>query len=256
MAIPYTTGLDENYFIRRSRQLMAYAVKGEPEEGVCPLCEGIGRLVSVEEGRRVVRPCSCAREEQARQRLKNTGLPRALVESCTFAAFAATAPLLEKMKRTVMAYAEKPSGWLLLAGQEGSGKTHLAVAAAAALSERDYDVCWMDWRFENGWLKRVDADPGERLRRIRRLQQCQVVLIDDLLRSADRPSTADLNLAMEILGYRYDNGLPTLLTTQWTPKKLSGMSTALTDRILERSRESLAVIPADQTYNMRLRSRQ
>ena len=43
------TNASENSFLERTRKILPYAVKTEPEPGVCPYCNGEGYLFSRKE---------------------------------------------------------------------------------------------------------------------------------------------------------------------------------------------------------------
>src|SRR3989441_3337033 len=96
----------------------------------CPLCDDTGwRPVEDNGTRRVVR-CDCWRESVGRQRLSDAHIPKRY-QHCTLANFAAYNESLERAvaqaRRVADAFPVVSRG-LLLEGQPGVGKTHLAVA--------------------------------------------------------------------------------------------------------------------------------
>jgi DNA replication protein DnaC len=96
----------------------------------CPLCDDTGWKPIEENGvRRVVR-CDCWREQVGHNRLADAQIPKRYLH-CTLANFTTYNESLEravaKAKRVAEAYPVINQG-LLLEGQPGVGKTHLAVA--------------------------------------------------------------------------------------------------------------------------------
>lgn len=244
----------DNHFIKRTQELIKYAVRSEPEEGVCPRCKGLGWYPFREEdGTTHIFTCDCAVKKKIDQLVINSGIPEHLAKQSSYDSFHPDDPALDKMKRIAMDYAQKPEGWLLLSGQRGCGKTHLAVATALALMEKGMGLRYMNWRSELASLKRQDGPSEGRERRLQELSTCPVLLIDGFLQAAGRPTEADVNLAAEILEQRYDRGLPTILTTLWSCREMAAFSAPLADRIYQRSRQSSFHILEDSRFNYRLR---
>ena len=103
----------------------------------CPLCDDTGWKPVEENGvRRVVR-CDCWRAQVGRKRLADANIPRRY-QHCTLANFTAYNESLEKAvaraQRVAEAFPVVNQG-LLLEGQPGVGKTHLAVAVLKQVIE-------------------------------------------------------------------------------------------------------------------------
>jgi len=96
----------------------------------CPLCDDTGWKPVEENGVRRVTRCDCWREGISRQRLSQANIPRRYLH-CTLANFVAYNETLERAVAEARRIAEAfpvVSRGLLLEGQPGVGKTHLAVA--------------------------------------------------------------------------------------------------------------------------------
>ena len=103
----------------------------------CPLCDDTGWKPVEEHGvRRVVR-CDCWRAQVGQNRLANSNIPKRY-QHCTLANFTAYNESLEKAvaraQRVAEAFPVVNQG-LLLEGQPGVGKTHLAVAVLKQVIE-------------------------------------------------------------------------------------------------------------------------
>ena len=96
----------------------------------CPLCDDTGWKPVETRGVRRVARCDCWREGLGHQRLDDAKIPKRY-QHCTLANFTAYNESLEqavaKARRVVEAFPVNTRG-LLLEGQPGVGKTHLAVA--------------------------------------------------------------------------------------------------------------------------------
>jgi DNA replication protein DnaC len=96
----------------------------------CPLCDDTGWKPTDEHGSRRVVRCECWREQVGQHRLADANIPKRYLH-CTLDNFSAYNESLEhavaKARRVTEAFPVNTRG-LLLEGQPGVGKTHLAVA--------------------------------------------------------------------------------------------------------------------------------
>ena len=137
-------------------------------------------------------------------------------------------PAATKCKERVQVYGmsfldgDLPVGknWLILFGDYGLGKSHLGAAiireAIDAGMQNVYFRVWPEY------LKRLQAtfnnnnSDGETEQEISaELQQGQLVVIDDL--DKRQPSEWVKGTLYEVLNYRYNHGLPTVLTFNYGP---------------------------------------
>lgn len=168
------------------------------------------------------------------------------------------------LKNRVMAYAkaigqgktEKPT--LILYGWYGNGKSHLAASVIRYCVDLEIRPCY--FRIWSDYLKRIQAtykrDDEEQDGReteadiIAELQTGKVVVIDDL--DKRRPSGFVRDTLYEVLNYRYNKELPTILTFNYGPDdadpKAPGrpaletyLGRAVLDRILD-TRKSFDII--------------
>jgi len=123
---------------------------------------------------------------------------------------AATLAYMHKTMDDHKAYALQPTGWIVIQGDPGTGKTHLAYATAiAALTNglavyintindmlEDLRAAYSSDMFDDrlGFLKRVE-----------------LLMIDDL--GAQRVTDWASDTLYQIINYRYSNNLPLLVTT-------------------------------------------
>jgi DNA replication protein DnaC len=74
------------------------------------------------------------------------------------------------------------------------------------------------------------------------MKQVDVLYWDDLFKHPKEPTSFEIDLAFEVLNYRYLNLKPTIISSERTPNELLAIDEALGSRILERSKGHLAVI--------------
>ena len=170
----------------------------------------------------------------------------------TFATYQADDEWQRRIYAAAKAYAAAPAGWFLAGGQVGSGKTHICTAILQELSLR-YPVRYMLWRDESARIKALLNEP-EGVERMRDLKTAPVLYIDDLFKGAERPTQGDLNIAFELLNYRYnDERLYTIISTEKLLDELIAIDEAIGSRIAERSKGHRVQINRDPARNWRTR---
>ncbi len=121
---------------------------------------------------------------------------------------------LQGALRAARAFARDPDGWLVLIGNSGCGKTHLAVAVANAHLERGGDVFFA---FVPDLLDhlRYTFSPDSRVtydELFDRIKQAPLLVLDDL---GAESSTAWANEKLyQIIVHRHHARLPTVITTR------------------------------------------
>lgn len=158
---------------------------------------------------------------------------------------------LELALQAAYSFAEQPRGWLTFLGEPGCGKTHLASAIAHELTrrgERTLFVVAADLLNHLRETFRPDATIGydSRMEEIRR---ASVLILDDLSIEARGMSSWAREKFYEILIYRFDYLLPTVITSIQKPDE---MDLRLRSRVYNRSRGQVVGIAA-RAYKGRIR---
>jgi DNA replication protein DnaC len=110
-------------------------------------------------------------------------------------------------------YARAPHGWLVLEGTYGCGKTHLAAAVANARIEQDENVLFITApdlldHLRTTYGPTADIGYDEMFDRLRNIP---LLVLDDL--GVENPSPWAQEKLFQLLNYRYNHKLPTIITT-------------------------------------------
>jgi DNA replication protein DnaC len=161
-------------------------------EAACARCGGSGWIIVEREGVSGAEHCGCAAPARARTLLGGAGIPPLYAQAAldNFDAQQKDHPLayraLSKAMVDVLTYANQfpdvPKPGLLLMGESGTGKTHLAVAALRMLILRGFAGVFFDYQ---NLLDRIragyDATAGASDREAyRAAMEAEILLLDDL----------------------------------------------------------------------------
>ena len=215
----------------------------------CPKCRDTGMITKEIDGMEFGVPCECQIEKSYMRRLARSGLAK-LAEEKRLDNFIATSPYQERIKRKAEKYiSEKSDRWFFIGGQVGCGKTHVCTAIAVQLIRQGNPLRYMLWRDEATTLKALVGDAEKYIREIGKFKAVKVLYIDDLFKG--RVSEADINLAFEIINYRYNSGLRTIISSEYQLAELKNIDDALASRIFESSRGYRLDIKREEGRNWR-----
>src|SRR5580700_3922786 len=225
---------------------------------ICPICEDSGlRLTIQSDGERYAQPCECRLQVQAARLLNRASIPKRY-EHCTLETFEAGYPGADRslaaahmMARNFVAgYPVTTEGkGLLLTGNVGVGKTHLAVGILQALIlEKGVRGLFCDYR---ELLKRIQESYNPlvattELEILAPVFEAEVLILDEL--GAQKPTDWVWDTVALILNTRYNDKRTTLITTNYPnaaalgarPKSELSREEGLGDRIGERMRSRIA----------------
>ena len=245
---------EEWFRINLENRVAAYnAVKGD-EDGTgiaCPVCNNKGTVafVSPDTGNFTIRPCKCYGPRRTVKRLQKCGVWHQ-AQRCKLDNFQTDNPTRQVMKSVTEAFLREPKGhWLMLCGQSGAGKTHLCTAAFVTLIDR-LGLCgeYFLWNRDGRKLKATVLEDHHGL--WERYQEADLLYIDDLLQGSR--NEADRRMAFEMLDYRYNNDLLTILSSELTFDQLLKLDQTIAGRIREKCGHYLVNIAPGAGKNHRL----
>lgn len=120
---------------------------------------------------------------------------------------------------------------LILTGGYGTGKTHLAAAIANNLIEKGVMVLFDTYIGHLDRLKK-EMDSDEPKGYLDKMKSMPMLIIDDL--GKEKKSEWSQQILFDVLNYRYEHYLPTVITTNMTPKEIPKyVEGAVASRLME-----------------------
>jgi len=208
-----------------------------PPDSVCPTCKGTGfvhpRLPSGQPDYSRVVACSCTKQERDKERQSRlqrySGLEPELLKNMTFNNFDwKRVNLLPEQRENLkyafdaaLNFAKSPDGWLVLQGDTGCGKTHLAAAIA-------------NYRLQAGKPVKFEVVPDflDHLRftfspestvtydqLFEEVKNAPLLILDDYGEQSTTPWAEEK--LYQIINYRYNARLATVITTRLTTDEMA-----------------------------------
>jgi DNA replication protein DnaC len=183
---------------------------------VCPKCGGSGWIIIERAEVSGAEPCTCRAEGRASRLEERSQIP-SLYRNASFENFNITSPDLRAAVLAVKKYADdfpndtRPG--LLLIGEPGTGKTHLAVSALRRIMEKGFECLFCDYqnlldRIRSGYDAASNSADKEAYRVA---LDSDVLLLDDL--GAHRVTDWVEDTVTAIVTYRCNNRKPLVATT-------------------------------------------
>lgn len=191
-------------------------------EPVCPLCDGTGYTVVERAGLSGAVRCSCSVQTRANSLRGSTNIPPkyeyASLDNFQIPqenpiARAGLGKVLMQVRSFVREFPAPDRPGLLLVGDTGTGKTHLAIAALKAIVEKGHEGLFYDFqnlldRIRSGY----DAASGTSDREAyRNALDAEVLMLDDL--GSHRVTEWVEDTVTSIITYRCNHQKPLIATT-------------------------------------------
>lgn len=220
----------------------------------CPVCKNRGYMAEIKDGYLVSVECVCMAKRRSIRRIERSGM-KELLERNTLDNFQTKTKWQSGMKQRAISFlADGAKGWFAALGSVGAGKTHLCTAICGELLNGGREVRYMLWRDESMKIKAAASDSDEYERLIYPLKTVSVLYIDDLFKTQRGVEIrqADVNLAFELLNYRYCNErLTTILSSEKTMDELMNIDEAIGSRIYERCKDRCIELEGDKNWRLK-----
>lgn len=220
----------------------------------CNVCKNKGHILVLDEAyTEAYRECKCMITRATLRRARNSGLGD-IIKDYTFDKYVVTEEWQAKIKEKAKAFCtDEAAKWFYIGGQVGCGKTHLCTAIAAHYIKAGQNVKYMLWAEDAKRLKALVNDASYS-RLIEAYKKAPVLYIDDFLkvRQGEEPTTADINLAFEIINHRLmNNSLITIISSEKTLNELLGYDEATMSRIYQKTGVYKVAVAKDTKRNYR-----
>ena len=221
----------------------------------CQLCNDVG-FVARTDDKGVVRygRCECRIKAENKERLGiNVGFQDKTLDN-----YKITSETQAEIKAKANQYIQSfNNNSFCLLGQVGAGKTHIAVAIANALIDKNVNVRYVlfnklidDYiKADEMTIKVIDS----------KYKDVEILLIDDLFKTSitswngvKKLNSKHLEIMFDLINYRYLNKKAIIITCEMLVKELLELDEAVTSRLLEMSRGYVVQIQKDVKMNYRI----
>ena len=141
--------------------------------------------------------------------------------------------------------------WWFIGGQSGSGKTMICTGIVGELVKKRYETRYIVWNEAMRDLKDDIANKQQLSVKLEELKRVELLYIDDLFKS--EPTKFDKDTLFEIINYRYNNNLKTIISSEKSINVIFEIDNAIGGRIKERCCEFCISVEKDNTKNQRLK---
>lgn len=189
-----------------------------------------------------VKFCKCREVRLAKERLERSGIADR-VDKNTFKTYKVKNEQQNTARNICIDYIKdfNKEKTLLLQGQVGSGKTHLAIATCNKLLEK-YAVKYMSYTKDINELKFNMTDTDFYNKKLDDYRNTTILFIDDLFKGFEKGdysrARTELRIMYDIINYRYDNKKAMIITTELSISQLLELDEALASRIVEMTNNS------------------
>lgn len=217
----------------------------------CPICHNKGFYFTDDDNgvTQTFHQCECMKKRISMRIAKDSGLEKLL--SLKLKDYKAEDEWQKAIKQLSYKYLESDNdNWFCLLGQSGAGKTHICSAICNNLIRKCHEVRYIVWNTLTSDIKESFKNNDGSI--LRKYQTIEVLYIDDLFKGSK--SEYDVkNIAFDILNYRYNNKLKTIISSELTFEELNDIDSALAGRIKQMCKEYLVVIPRGIEKNYRFK---
>ena len=203
----------------------------------CPICDGTGFKIIERGGLSGAAPCDCTASNRTLDLKAKSNIPP-IYENATLDNFVVPqdnpiardqlGTVLRQMRTYVREYKPKDLPGMLLVGDTGAGKTHLAVGVMKALLDKGHQCVFFDYqnlieRIRSGWDEASGMSDKEAYRTA---LDAEVLVLDDL--GAHRLKEWVQDTIEAIITHRCNRRMPLIATTNLPDPDITGRVVAYT----------------------------
>lgn len=226
----------------------------ETEEYRCDTCKDTGYYNVDEYSKeyegyiRVTKECKCLGRIQSEEYLKRSGMNELMKFRVND--YKVEKPYQKAIKQKATDYITSDSrDWFVMLGQSGVGKTHICSAIAKTLIDKGLRAKYITWDDFTEAINKERYEDGN-LRALNEYQTLPLLYIDDFFKG--RITENDLTIAYRVLNFRYNNGLTTIISSEYTLNEMAKIDSAIAGRIKQHAKGYLIEIEKDNDKNYRM----
>lgn len=195
-------------------------------------------------------PCKCLENKKTLINVEKSGLGDLL--NYRVKDFEANDDFQKDMKFKAVDYIRNATNeWFLALGQPGCGKTMLCSAICNQRLKEGKVVKYIIWNEFMSVIKSMSLDK-ERNDYYHEYLKADVLYIDDLLKG--KPTDYELKIAFETINYRYNNKLPTVISSELLIDDLRDYDEATASRMYQNAKDRYTIqIGKDKNKNYRFK---
>lgn len=245
-------------------QYNVYTYNAEPgflEDYDCPKCLNKGRIATIGNNLMTISQCSCMAIRKSVDRIRRSGLSD-LLDIYNFDKYKCEETWQQVVKDKAQSFVESDASLFMISGTTGSGKSMICTSISKELLNKCFDLKYMVWTTESLSLKQYKLNDIDKYNKLMdEIKNIDVLYIDDFLKVGknEEPTTADMNIAREIIDYRYMKALSdkskrwvTILSTERTLDEIIDLDASIGGRIKEIVGEYLITLTGeDKNYRLK-----
>lgn len=213
-------------------------LSGSEDSSACQKCNGSGMEVVPGKGARI---CDCQKRQNETNPFEKVRVPRRYL-SCHFNSFKPEHPSQAEAARFAMQFTQEYPAvdrGLLIMGNVGVGKTHLAVSILKGLTERGFSCLFYEF---GALLKEIQDSYNSNthtseLGVLAPVLNAEILVLDEL--GASKPTDWVKDTMAHIINTRYNDNKFTIFTTNYLDTRPTDREETLEDRIGVRLRSRL-----------------
>ena len=221
----------------------------------CDECRDAGFIFITVDGYQSAKKCQCQIVKENSKRIEKSGL-KEMLSVCSFEKFIANKEWQKYILRMAKEFIEqKEYPFFFIGGQVGSGKSHICTAISRHYLDQKRSVAYRSYDDVIRNLKANVNDASLYNRIIYRLQNAQVLYIDDLFKTGktEKPTDADIRHIFNLINYRYINKKITIFSAERNIDEIINIDEGLGSRIKQLSGQYCLSIKNEKERNYRLK---